>query len=433
MSPAHCLERGGAEAVPACGAGDLLPVARMRALLLRRAADWAGRLAAAETVPLERARGRILAEPVAAPRDLPPWDVAAMDGYAVSWEELRRGGGRLAVRGRAAAGDAPGRLASGTAMRVFTGAPLPEGADTVLPQESCRIEGAGANGWLAAPVPEAPGGHVRHRGEELAAGTVALRPGQRLDPPRLGLLAALGRREVCVRRRLRVALLVTGEELLPGRPGGIGDANGPMLEALLEGMGLAVRRAPPVGDGLRETWAALREAAREAEVLLTTGGVSVGETDHVRRAVERLGRVEAWGVAMKPGKPFAFGEAAGRPWLGLPGNPSGALVAWLVLAAPFLERLQGLTEPPPPAPRLPAAFGRPPARRREFLRVRLAPGPDGTALEPAGPQGSGRLDTAAAAHGLAEVAEGREVRPGDLLPFLPFLWTQAAVAGEGRW
>ncbi len=402
-----------------CGtAGDCLrPVDEAIAELLRRAPP----APPAEQVGLEQALGRVLAEDIAAPFDLPRWDNSAMDGYALRQADLPAGG-VLPLAGRIAAGDGAGQaLPPGHAMRIFTGAPLPAGADSVIAQEVCVALG----GSVRLPATEA-GSHVRRRGEELRQGEPVLAAGVRLRPQDIGLLASLGLARVAVRRRLRVGLLSSGDELRePGQalaPGQIYNANRYSIGALLRSLGLEVHDYEVLADELAASRDALSLAASEWDLLITSGGVSVGEEDHLKSAIRELGSLHLWRLAMQPGKPLAFGEVGGKPWIGLPGNPAAALVTALVVARPFLLRAQGVAEVGVRALQLPAGFDwRHANGRRQYLRARIetdAQGASRVLIHPR--QGSAMLLAASWADGLAVVEAGRTLVAGEPLPFLSF-------------
>ncbi|MES1943563.1 molybdopterin biosynthesis protein [Salinisphaera sp. PC39] len=363
-----------------------------------------------ERLPLEETLDRILAHDLVAPVSVPAWDNSAMDGYAVRAADVAADGGtELAVSQRIPAGVGPVPLRSGTAARIFTGAPVPEGADTVIMQEDCtetgdsvridRFPGAGAN--------------IRAAGEDIRAGDVVIPAGRRLRPQDLGLAASVGADALDVGRRLRVAVLATGDELVPpGQPlppGGIYNSNAPLAAALLRRLGCEPLPPERVADTPEATREALTRAAAAADLVLTSGGVSVGDEDHVKAAVEALGRLDLWKVAMKPGKPLAIGRVAETPFLGLPGNPVSLFATFLLFAAPAIRRMQGrdtlLATPVP----VPAGFERDrPGKRDEFLRVRVENGR--LAAYPS--QGSGVLSSAAWAHGLAHVPAGTRVAAG---------------------
>jgi molybdopterin molybdotransferase len=374
-----------------------------------------------ETVAVSNARGRVLAEDLQADSDLPPFDNSAVDGYAFAASEmtniLAHG---LRVNGRFAAGGLRGTLAPGCAARVFTGSWLPAGADRVAMQEDCMVDGDRVR-ILTAPR---AGDNIRRRGEDVARGHVVLRRGTRLRAMDLALAAALGKAVLSVYRRPRIAILCTGDELIvPGQAlseGRIFDANGTLLTGLLDDPGFLVTEVHHVADDLASTVDALVGLATGADIVISTGGASVGEQDHLKAAVERCGRLEWWKVAIKPGKPFALGSIEGKPLLGLPGNPVSALITFCILVRPFLRRMQGMDDVLPSPFLLPARFDRHAGARREYLRVRIEGSGHEAGLVLAGPQGSGILSTAVRAQGLAMVPEGRGVREGEMLGYLPF-------------
>ncbi len=374
---------------------------------------------AAEWVALEQAQGRTLAEPVHALRPMPAWDNSAMDGYALRAADLQGAPGYLPLAGRIAAGDAAQEeLPPGHAVRIFTGAPLPPGADSVVPQELVRLEGEGV--WLPACT---RGDHVRQRGEEFERGTCVLPAGICLRAPQLGLLASLGIAEVAVHRRLRVGLLSSGNELrepgAPLYPGQIYDANRYSLRAALRGWGLEVDDCGVLEDELSASRDALSLAASEWDVLISSGGVSVGEEDHLKQAVRELGELHLWRLAIQPGKPFAFGRVCGTPWIGLPGNPVAALLTALVVARPFLLAAQGRSNVLPSALPLPAGFAWPKANaRRQYLRARIEHQDGELRVVPHTQQGSAMLSAISWAEGLAVVEAGRTLGAGELVEFL---------------
>jgi molybdopterin molybdotransferase len=391
-------------------------------------------IAQAETVSTFDALGRVLAADVQALVDVPPEDNSAMDGWALHTASVPQPGTVLPVSQRIPAGAPPQPLAPGTAARIFTGAQIPAGADAVLPQERCEpLPGAGPGGidavrLLAVP---APGLSIRRRGEDVRRGEPVLRRGQRLSPQALGLAASVGAATLPVLRRPRVALFSTGDELqMPGevlRPGAIYNSNRFTLRALVQAAGGDVTDLGIVPDRLDATRQALRDAAAAHDLIVTCGGVSVGEEDHVRAAAQAEGWVEHWQLAIKPGKPLAFGGvrrpagaggAAGAALLlGLPGNPVSAFVTWVLAGRAVLRALQGQDPALPAALPAVAGFDWPrPDRRREFLRVRL--GADGRlALFPN--QGSGVLTSLVWADGLVDNPPDRAIAAGDTVAFLP--------------
>ncbi|MDR8384260.1 molybdopterin molybdotransferase MoeA [Pseudomonas sp. JL2] len=401
-----------------CESGALMPVDEAIRYLL----DQAPLPPPVQRVALDQALGRVLATDIRSPMNLPAWDNSAMDGYALRAADLPAAGGYLTLAGRIAAGQASNNpLQPGQAVRIFTGAPLPPGADTVVPQESCRV--AGERVWLP-PVND--GDHVRKEGEEVRRGDLLLRAGKRLRAQELGLLAGAGIARMEVYRPLQVGLLSSGDELRePGEalaPGQIYNSNRHSLAALLRGWGMEVHDYGAMPDKLLASRQALSLAAAECDVLLTSGGVSVGEEDHLKQAIEALGSVDLWRLAIQPGKPLAFGEVAGKPWIGLPGNPSAALITALIVVRPFLFRAQGMDEVLPIPLQLPAGFDWPkPNRRRQYLRAKLVPGADGSLCVELHPQQSSAMLAAACwADGLAVVECQAHVRMHDKVMYLPF-------------
>lgn len=369
-----------------------------------------------ETVPLAEALGRVLARELRSPVAVPAHDNSAMDGYAVRTGDLanRR---QLPVSQYIPAGMAPQPLAAGSAARIFTGAPIPAGADAVVMQEQCEA----ADGQVLLPERVLPGQNIRRAGDDIRRGDLVLPAGLRLGPQALGLAASVGAAELEVRRRLRIALLATGNELAPPgqplAPGQIYDSNGPMAAALLTRLGYDVIGPGRLPDDLQATRSALAQVAEQADAVITLGGVSVGEEDHVKPAVEALGALDLWRVAIKPGKPFAFGRIGTTPFLGLPGNPVSVFITFLLLARPYLARLQGRTLGQPPEFALPAGFehARPDSRRQEYLRARIRNG----SVEIHSRQSSGVLSSTAWAEGLVRVEPGQVIRPGDRVPYIP--------------
>jgi len=374
--------------------------------------DGVEALPGSEIVPLEKACGRVLATAQSAQLDVPPWDNSAMDGYAVRCADAGRA---LPVAARFAAGDAPGVLPDNAVARIFTGAPIPAGADAVVMQEDVTEEGA------RAQLPEAlrTGQHIRPCGQDCRVGDALLPAGRRLRPQDIGLLASQGVATLPVKPCLRVALLSTGSELVePGAEtpaaGQIYNSNRPMLAAMLRSLGCDVIDLGRVEDSLAATQAVLRRAAEVADLVLSSGGVSVGEADHVRDAVESLGVIQLWKVAIKPGKPFAQGVVAGTPFIGLPGNPVSAFVTFLLLARPWILRRQGRQDGDGPGFRVLADFDV--ARRgsrEEYLRVSLRRDDSGTWARPFDNQSSGVLRSVTASDALARVPAETLVERGD--------------------
>lgn len=373
-----------------------------------------------ETVALGEAAGRILAADVCAPFDLPPTDNSAVDGYAVYFDDLSPDGPTtLPIHGRSAAGAAPeGPLPRGQAQRIFTGAVLPEGPDTVMMQEDCTV----AEGRVIMRPGIGRGANRRRAGEDIGRGAVAFTAGKRLAPPDVGLLAALGFLTVAVRVPLRVVIFSTGDEIAtapaPLRPGQIYDANKPMLAALLHRLGAVVADGGVLPDTLEATREALRAAAARAELVITSGGVSMGEEDHVRAAIEAVGTLEFWRVAIKPGRPVALGVLGGTPLLGLPGNPVAALITFTAIGRPLLDRLAGATYITPPRFLVRSAFPyRKKPGRREYLRVQFDAG---GAARRHPREGAGILTSLTESDALMELPEEMSaLAVGDLAPCIP--------------
>jgi len=401
-------------------------VAEARRILAERAAP----VAEVEEVPLARAAGRVLARDLSSPRDVPAFANVAVDGYAFAAASLApHGPTRLALaEGRAAAGHPfPGTVPPGHALRVLTGAPLPAGCDTVVLQEAVRVEG----GMVEIPEGVKPGANVRAAGEDVARGAVVFPTGTRLGPQHVGVLAALGLARLPVFRRVRVALVSSGDELVePGSelaPGRIFDANRPMLRAMLERLPVEITDLGILPDDAGSVEAALGGAARTHDLVLTSGGASAGDEDHLSRLLRSRGEVFFWRVAMKPGRPLAFGRLHGAFVLALPGNPVAAGLAFLLFARPFLLALAGVPFALPPALPVPAAFSlRKKPGRTEFARARLVARPDGTpAALRIDREGSGILTSLTEAEGILELeAQRTEIRPGE-----PVLWRSLAELG----
>lgn len=379
-------------------------------------------VAGTEARPLADAAGRVLAAPARARRDNPPAANAAVDGYAFAWESL--GGAPEAAltlaEGRAAAGHPyPGKLPPGHALRILTGAELPDGADTVVLQEDCEAEG----GRVRFPAPKKAGANRRGRGEDARAGQDLLPAGRRLTGADIARLAVAGVAEVTVHRPLRVAVLSTGDELIqpgadPSSPG-IFDANRPMLLALAGRMGFAPADLGAVADRADAVRAALSRGAVEADAIVTSGGASAGDEDHISRLLAEEGRLATWRIAVKPGRPLALGQWQGAPLFGLPGNPVAAFLCFLVFARPALERMAGGDWATPQGFDVPAGFSkRKKPGRREFLRARI--GRDGRA-EVFHSEGSGLVGGLSWAGGFVELPDGAlEVSPGDPVRYIPY-------------
>ena len=364
------------------------------------------------------AAGRVLAVDQHSTIDQPPMDNSGMDGYALRAVDVPVAGTRLPVSQRIPAGSVGHELAPGTAARIFTGAPLPPGADTVVMQELCEHAG---DEVVVNTVPRA-GEAVRRMGEDVARGARVLPAGLRLSPQAVALAASVGLARLPVHRRVKVAVFSTGSELvMPGEPlppGGIYNSNRYLLRGLLAGLGCEVADFGIVPDRLDATREVLRRAAEGHDLILTSGGVSVGEEDHVKSAVEAEGSLDMWKIAMKPGKPLAYGRVHGAAFIGLPGNPVSSFVTFLLMVRPFLLATQGVSEVAPASMQLRADFDWPrPDRRREFLRARMnAQG----GVELFANQGSAALESTVWANGLVDIPAGTVIACGETVRFLPY-------------
>lgn len=372
-----------------------------------------------ELVDTMHANGRVLAVAQTSTLNVPERDNTQMDGYAVRALDCVSGAASLPVSQRIAAGHVGQPLQPGTAARIFTGALIPDGADCVVMQEQCTL----SDGEVTINhVPQA-GEWVRRQGEDIRAGSVILEAGRRLRSQEMGLAASVGLAQLPVLRRLRVALFSTGDELaMPGQPlppGAVYNSNRFTLRGLLENLGCEIHDLGIVPDTLDATRAVLRQAAQGSDLIITSGGVSVGEEDHIKPAVEAEGRLTMWQIAVKPGKPLAFGEVGQAFFVGLPGNPVSSFVTFLLFVRPFILRLQGVTGSlAPRSYRLAAAFERQKAdRRNEFLRARIN---DDGALELFANQGSGVLTSTVWGDGLIDCPPGLSIARGDVLRFIPF-------------
>ena len=385
-----------------------------------------------ETVSTFEADGRVLAQDVVSALQVPPQDNSSMDGYAVRGADVSQPDAVLRVTQRIPAGATGQPLGPGEAARIFTGAPIPPGSDAVLMQEDCEVLD---DGQVRCRVVPEPGQWIRRSGEDVTRGATVLQQGDRLGPAALGLAASIGLSQLKVAARPRVALLSTGDELvMPGDvppeampPGAIYNSNRFFLRSLLERMGCVVSDLGIVPDQFEATRLALHEAALHHDLILTSGGVSVGEEDHIKPAVQALGELHLWSLAIKPGKPFALGSVRRQPehadsarahFIGLPGNPVSSFVTFLLLVRPFLLSLQGARELRAPRWRLRAATDGPRAdRRREFLRARRNAAGE---LELFPNQSSGVLTSAVWADGVIDNPAGTVIRAGDWVDFIPW-------------
>jgi len=402
--------------------GPLVSIAEVERLIVARVSP----VADVERVSLHEAFGRVLAADLVAPVDLPPFDNSAVDGYAVRHADLKaRAETRLRIIDRVTAGRSTARAVVGSAaIRIFTGAPMPEGADTVFMQEDCRVEGP----VVIVPAGLRAGANRRLAGEDIRSGSVALPGGRRLAPQHVALAAALGFGTLAVRRRLKVALFSTGDEIVePGstRPqAALFDANRHLIGGLLRELGVAVTDLGILVDDQDVLAESISTAAAAHDLVLTTGGVSTGEADHVRPAIEQIGRLVFWRVAIKPGRPVAMGVVRGAAFVGLPGNPVAAFVTFARVVRPLLLRLAGAL--PEPALAMPVRAGfsyRKKKGRREYVRVTLRRMADGgvEAIKYA-QDGAGVITSLTETDGLAELTEDTtDIKPGATIGFLPYL------------
>lgn len=390
---------------------------------LQRLLESARPIADSERVSTFVARNRVLAEPLRSPVDLPCWANSAMDGYAVNCAELAAHGGRLRVAQRIPAGSCGTPLAAGTAARIFTGAPVPDTADAVVVQEVCTRD----DDWVQMPVDIAPSANIRLRGEDVRAGDEVIAAGTRLNPQHVGLAASVGADRLAVRRRLRVAILASGDELvMPGQalaPGQIYNSNRFVYHALLDALGCDIVDLGIVADSLDATIAALQHATTQADLVLASGGVSVGEEDHVRPAIRQLGSLDLWRIAMRPGKPLAFGRIDDVPFIGSPGNPVSMFVTFCLFVRPFILRMQGVAGDLMPL-MLPARAGfdwPAPDQRREYQRARLERDADGNSVVRVFQSRSpAALTSLTWANGVVVIPEGRTIAAGEAVDFIPF-------------
>jgi molybdopterin molybdotransferase len=382
-----------------------------------------------ERVPMQAALGRVLAEDVHSLVDVPPLDNTSMDGYAVRTADTATPGNVLTIAQRIPAGSMGSPLQAGTVARIFTGAPVPPGADAVVMQEDCVIPD-GSSDQVQINVVPTSGQWIRRQGEDLSVGKTALKAGMFLRPQELGVAASAGLTHLNVKRRVRVAAFFTGDELaLPGeplKPGGIYNSNRDTLLACLRSLGCDATDLGIVPDRLDATREALRKASKDHDLIITSGGVSVGEEDHIKPAVTAEGRLDMWQIAIKPGKPLAFGAVRkssepqdGEAWfIGLPGNPVSSFVTFLLFVRPFILKLQGRESKPMQSYLMRSDFDWLKAdRRNEFLRVKI--NADG-GLDLFPNQSSGVLTSASWGDGLVDCPPGQPFKKGDLVKYIPF-------------
>jgi molybdopterin molybdotransferase len=407
--------------------GPLLLVVEAERLIAERVMPVEGR----DSVTLRQANGRVLAQDLIAQVSVPPFDNSAVDGYAVRGEDLKvEGDKRFVIVDRVAAGHAASHaIKTGEAIRIFTGAPMPLGADTVFMQEDCRLDGDG----VVVPPGLKPGANRRLAGEDIRAGAVALPAGRRLSVQHVALAAALGLTQLAVRRRVRVALFSTGDEIVePGAAltrAALYDSNRYLLAGLLERFGAAVTDLGILSDDPGQLSRAIAAAALDHDLVLTSGGVSTGEADYVRTAIESIGRLVFWRVAIKPGRPVAMGvirgsnSGAGATFVGLPGNPVAVFVTFVRVVRPLLLRLAGALPEPLVAMPARATFSYKKRKgRREYVRVSLQAAPDGSIEASKYAQdGAGVLTSLTETDGLVELGEDvTTVEPGASVGFLSY-------------
>lgn len=400
-----------------CPSTNLLTVDEALAQLQQAACQ---RVPHIEEIALTEALGRVLAQDIVATVDVPPQANSAMDGYALNIEHCQP---ENIVSQRIAAGSQPVALQQGTVARIFTGAVIPQGANAVVMQENCQLLADGRVQILQWPKEQE---NIRPQGQDIQQGQCILQQGTKLTPAALGLLATIGLGGVKVYQRLKVMYFSTGNELVEANQdlavGQIYNSNGVLLHNLLQQAGFVAINGGVIADNFDDTVNALRLAAQQADVVMTTGGVSVGEEDYVKAALAQIGHLDLWKIAIKPGKPLAFGEIAQTPFIGLPGNPQSVFVTFSILARVFLAYRQGQREDVI-AKAIPVKcdFSMHKVQsRREYVRVRLVTTEQGLVLQKHNNQSSGVLSSAVWADGFALIEAHQRVNQGDLVPFQPF-------------
>ncbi len=400
-----------------CPSNDLLPVDEALAQLQQAASVTLPKI---EYVQVNQALGRVLAQDVIAKVDVPPQANSAMDGYALNIDDIRADAS-FVVSQRIVAGTAPQVLERGTVARIFTGAVIPQDANAVVMQENCQLLADGRVKILSWPTLNA---NIRPQGQDIALDTLILRQGQKLNAAALGLIATIGQDRVAVYQRLKVIYFCTGDELVaanqPLKIGQIYNSNGVLLHNLLTECGYEAIDGGVIADNLTDTINTLQQAAQQADVVMTTGGVSVGEEDHVKAALAHIGHLDLWKIAIKPGKPLAFGSIGSTPFLGLPGNPQSVFVTFKVLARVFLAYKQGQRQGVLPMP-VPVAcdFELTKAQnRREYLRVQLVSTDEGLRLQKHANQSSGVLSSAVWADGFAIIEAHQTIEKGESVGFI---------------
>ena len=373
--------------------------------------------------PLLETFGEVLAESQRSTIDVPQADNSSMDGYALNTSDLASSGAtELPVSQRIAAGEAGEPLQPGTAARIFTGAPIPAGADLVIMQEQVQVKGD----TIRFDINPESGSNIRRAGNDIRSGDTILQKGCRLRPQDIGLAASVGLESLPVFEKIRVGIFLAGDELVePGKPLAVGqiyDSNRYTLQGMLQALGCEIIDLGLVGDTLEETKTAMLNAVQQADLVVSSGGVSVGEEDHVRIAIEQLGDLHLWRLRIKPGKPLAFGAINSTPFIGLPGNPVSVFVTFCLFVCPLIKTLQGRSWRKPVAVQVVAGFDWPkPDSRREFLRARLETDDDQAPVAKIYPnQDSGVLSSAVWAQGFVEIAEGQTLRAGDKVDYFCF-------------
>lgn len=373
-------------------------------------------------IPIANALGTVLAQDVISSIDVPPYNNSAVDGYAVSAEECPNDAlVTLEISQRIPAGSVPHPLQQGTAARIFTGATIPQNATSVVMQEDCTEQ----DGKVTLPAGITLNQNIRPQGQDIKSNQTILKKGHRIRAQDMGLMASIGVANIKVYRPLKVAILSTGDELIePGeaaKEGQIYNSNRYTLKGLLDGFGFDIVDFGIVEDTLSATLTALTNAAKSADIIITSGGVSVGEEDHVKAAINKLGELDLWKLAIKPGKPFAYGQVDNTPIMGLPGNPGAVFVTFCILARPFLLKSQGAEHIKAHSFKLPIGFSlKKPGKRREYLRTRLNYEQGTVSIENHPNQSSGVLSSASWADGFAVIPENTAPQQGELVEFWPF-------------
>jgi molybdopterin molybdotransferase len=395
----------------------LIPLDEALTLLI----DSAVAITDENTVTLDDALGRVLSQAVVSTINVPAWDNSAMDGYAVRYDDINKLD-QLPVVQRIPAGTNGKPLQPGTAARIFTGAPIPMGADTVIMQEKVSREGEMIR--VSGVVNE--GNNIRHAGEDIRVGSQIIDSGTRLQAQHIGLAASVGVDKLKVKRRLKVAIFTTGDELtMPGQAlveGKIYNSNRYLFKGLLEKLGCKVIDLGNVNDEYQATCDAIRIAASKADLILSSGGVSVGEEDYVKKALEELGRLDLWKIAVRPGKPLAYGNVGGVPFIGVPGNPVSLFVTFSIFIRPFILRSMGVSDVTAAEYQIAAGFDwQRPDKRTEYMRARMVVNDDGKAVANVYPnRSSGVLSSVTWADGMVVIKPDQKLKKGDSVRFIPF-------------